>query len=180
MWLLPAWIRPVKHWRCPFRKKPVWIWTIWQSCRANPRRNWKKSLPGWSTGIFAVRRTRRTSCLLWRIYAAILLSRRMSTFTGKCAKSCGWQKHSWKWPLTIRRKPPAGMWRLWRPSSPRTWALVKLGCALARTGCPSRCTSNSWWSCSPPITMCGTVSKSCAPKPPANGASGRKTPTAAM
>ena len=27
-------------------EKPVWIWTIWQSCRANPRRNWKKSLPG--------------------------------------------------------------------------------------------------------------------------------------
>ena len=27
---------------------------------------------------------------------------------------------------------------------------------------------------------CGTVSKSCAPKPPANGVSGRKTPTAAM
>ena len=111
---------------------------------------------------------------------AILLSRRMSTFPGKCAKSCGWQKHSWKWPLTIRRKPPAEMWRLWRLSSPRTWALAKLACALARTGCPSRCTSNSWWSCSPPITMYGTALKSCAPKPPANGVSGRKTPTAAM
>lgn len=46
MWLSPAWIRPVKHWRCPFRKKPAWTWTIWQSCRANPRRNWKESLPG--------------------------------------------------------------------------------------------------------------------------------------
>ena len=30
------------------------------------------------------------------------------------------------------------MWRLWRPSSPRTWALVKSACALVRTGCPSR------------------------------------------
>ena len=31
-----------------------------------------------------------------------------------------------------------------------------------------------------PITMCGTVSESCALKPPANGVSGRKTLTAAM
>ena len=86
-------------------------------------------------------------------------------FPGKCAKSCGWQKHSWKWPLTIRRKPPAEMWRPWKPFSPRIWALEKLACALARTGCPSRCTSNSWWSCSPPITMCGIVLKSIrAPK----------------
>lgn len=33
-------------------EKPVWIWTIWQSCRVNPRRNWKRAcrgdLPGYS------------------------------------------------------------------------------------------------------------------------------------
>ena len=46
MWLSPALTRPVKRWRYPSRKKPAWTWTIWRSCRGNPRRNWNRSLPG--------------------------------------------------------------------------------------------------------------------------------------
>lgn len=45
MWPSPAWILPAKHWRCLSLKKPAWIWTIWPSCPANPRRNWRASLP---------------------------------------------------------------------------------------------------------------------------------------
>ena len=76
-----------------------------------------------------------------------------------------------------KRKPSAEMWRPWRLSSPRIWARERSASALARTGCPSRCTSNSWWSCLPLTGRPGAALESCAPKLPANGVSRRKTLT---
>ena len=43
MWLSPAWIRPARRWRCPFRKSPRGHGLYAQSCRVNPRRNWKRA-----------------------------------------------------------------------------------------------------------------------------------------
>lgn len=60
---------------------------------------------------------------------------------------------------------------------PQDLALAKSACVLARTGCPSTCTSNSWWSCLPLTGRPEAALKSCAPKLPGNGVSRRRTLT---
>ena len=49
---------------------------------------------------------------------------------------------------------------------PQDLGAGEIGVRIGANWVPIEVYSNSWWSCSPPITMCGTVSKSCAPKPP--------------